>query len=465
MVVLPRRPMAGPWPARRSHAQRASAGRAPEGVTRHGGRSALARAVTGRAGRGPGRSRRLLALSLLAALAVAACGSPGGSAGGTKGPVVIGTSLSLSGDFSADGQYYEQGYKLWAAYQNAHGGLLGRKIKLDILSDGSSPSQVVTNYQKLIKLDGVNLTFGPFSTLLAVPSQKVANRYGYALITGAGGGTAAFAAKLHNYFVVTGSAARLLNSFADWLTSLPASQRPKTIAYATSDDPFAEPAVLAAKKIISAAGIKTAYFKVFPAEVTDYTPIADGVAASKAQAVVIGSTAVPDIAPIIQRFVTDHYQPQAIIGESGPDQGATFANAVGLKNTEGIMYPNDWYPGIKNPGSQAMVQDYVRTYGGEASNVSADIAEAFTVGQVLTAAVKATHSISNSKIIAYLHSGASISTVLGTVRFSSLGYNVGSPTIDMQWQHGKSVQVIPVGAAGTSKIEFPRPAWGCGTCG
>jgi branched-chain amino acid transport system substrate-binding protein len=272
-------------------------------------------------------------------------------------------------------------------------------------------------------------------------------------------------AKLRNYFVVTGSAATLLDSFAHWLISLPASERPKTIAYATSNDPFAEPAVLNAKQELQAAGIKTVYSDVFPAEVTDYTPIADGVAASKAQAVVIGSTSVPDIAPLIQRFAVDHYNPEVIIGESGPDQGTTFSNAVGIKNTEAIMFPNDWYPGIANPGSKAMVSDYVRTYGGKASNVSADIAEAFAVGQVLTAAVNATHSLSNSKIIAYLHSGVSISTVLGTVRFGSQGYNVGTPTVDMQWQHGKTVQVTPAGAAGTSTAEFPKPAWGCATCG
>ena len=43
-------------------------------------------------------------------------GSSSGSGGGASGsPVVIGASLSLSGDFSADGTAFERGYKLWAA--------------------------------------------------------------------------------------------------------------------------------------------------------------------------------------------------------------------------------------------------------------------------------------------------------------------------------------------------------------
>ena len=96
-------------------------------------------------------------------------------------------SLSLSGDFSADGNAFKQGYQLWADTVNKTGGLLGHQVKLDIVSDASSPTQVVTNYQKLISLDHVNLTFGPFSSLLSLPAAKAVARYGYAMVEGAGG--------------------------------------------------------------------------------------------------------------------------------------------------------------------------------------------------------------------------------------------------------------------------------------
>src|SRR5258708_29323866 len=88
------------------------------------------------------------------ALVAAACGSSsssGASGGGNSSqPITIGVSVSLSGDFSGDGLATKQGYQTWAAYQNAHGGIMGRQVKMDFLSDGSSPTQVVTNYQKLI---------------------------------------------------------------------------------------------------------------------------------------------------------------------------------------------------------------------------------------------------------------------------------------------------------------------------
>jgi len=56
----------------------------------------------------------------LASLAAVSTTS-GASSSGTiaKGqPVLIGASLSLTGDFSGDGQAFQQGYNLWAADQN-----------------------------------------------------------------------------------------------------------------------------------------------------------------------------------------------------------------------------------------------------------------------------------------------------------------------------------------------------------
>ena len=105
-------------------------------------------------------------LALGAITLVGACGSSsgnssttsksgGGAASSTSShanasPITIGSSLSLSGDFAADGQAFQRGYQLWAADQNKAGGLLGHPVKLDVVSDASSPAQVVSNYQKLI---------------------------------------------------------------------------------------------------------------------------------------------------------------------------------------------------------------------------------------------------------------------------------------------------------------------------
>ncbi|HZT98908.1 MAG TPA: ABC transporter substrate-binding protein, partial [Ktedonobacteraceae bacterium] len=83
-------------------------------------------------------------------LILAICSACGGQSATTttstnqpQTPIKIGVSVSLSGDFSADGKATEQGYQLWADSVNKSGGLLGRQIKLNFLSDASSTTQVV----------------------------------------------------------------------------------------------------------------------------------------------------------------------------------------------------------------------------------------------------------------------------------------------------------------------------------
>jgi branched-chain amino acid transport system substrate-binding protein len=408
---------------------------------------------------------------------VAACSSSSSSSTGatatsssssspsTKAPITVGASLSLTGDFSVDGQNFQRGYQLWASDVNAHGGLLGRQVVLKILNDNSSPMQAQTNYQTLFAQDKVDLAFGPFSSRLTTPSASVAARYNYALIEGAGGAPSVFASpanvSAHNIFDVSLPIEDELIPFVNWVASLPASQRPKTAAYPMADDPFADPPVQLAQQKLQALGVKTVYSKIFPAEVASYKPAADQVAATGAQAVLLGSTDVPTVAAFMQAFQQQHYNPKMFICAAGPDQGASFTSAVGKGNATGMMVPNGWYPGYANPASQAMVQAYVAKYGGSPSSIGADVAEAYSVGQVAAQAVTATGGTDNAKIITYLHSPVTISTVQGPVKFDSMGKNGSAVAFTFQWQSSGTLfkQVLPVGAVGSVTIINPKPNW------
>ena len=410
----------------------------------------------------------ITAVALSAALAACSSNSSTSSAPSPKSktPIVIGTSLSLTGDFSTDGLAFEKGYELWAHDVNAAGGLLGHPVKLIVLNNASSPTTVDTNYTQLISTDHVNLTFGPFSSLLTTPAEAVAARNGYAFIEGAGGAPTVFSAPSnladHNVFDVSLPIADTIVPFAKYLASLPASQRPKTAAYPMADDPFGYPPVQAAQKIMAAAGIKTVYSKIFPEEEVDYAPAADNVAAAKPDVVVLGSTDVPTVAAFMKAFQQQHYVPKYFVCAAGPDQGAAFISAVGVGNADGMMVPNGWYPGVTNAASKKMVAEYVAKYGGSPSDVNSDVAEAYSVGQVAAQAVTATGGTDNAKIIAYLHSGVTLTSVQGPVKFDSLGENGLLTAYIFQWQNGKYVQVLPLGAPGTVKLLAPKPAWTSG---
>ena len=45
------------------------------------------------------------------------------------------------------------------------------------------------------------------------------------------------------------------------------------------------------------------------------------------------------------------------------------------------------------------------------------------------------------------------------MQFNSLGENVKAIAFIFQWQNGKFVQVLPLGATGSVKIINPKPNW------
>jgi branched-chain amino acid transport system substrate-binding protein len=409
----------------------------------------------------------LTAAAASAAIALAACSSSSTSSGGSassasKSPILIGTSLSLTGDFSVDGQAFERGYNLWVQNINKSGGLLGHKVTLKVLNDNSDPATVATNYTQLISTDHAAFVFGPFSTLLTASAAPVAARNHYAFIEGAGGGPLVFSLKLPNLFAVSPVIANQLIPFAEWVAALPSSERPKTAAYPMVDDPFAVPMVQNAQKILENAGIKTVYSKVFPAENPAYKAGADQMAAMKPDMVVIGSPDVPGVQAIFKALQQQHFNPKILAASAGPDQGAAFLSAIGgAKNATGTMVPNGWYAGMPNSLSQQFVKDYNAKYGGTPADINADAAEAYSVGETLAAAVNATKSLSNPKVISYLHSGVTVQTVQGPAKFNAIGPNVVASHFIFQWQHGaKFVQVLPTSAQGSVAIVNPKPPWG-----
>jgi len=395
------------------------------------------------------------------ALVLSACGSSSANVTTSpQAPITIGVSVSLSGDFSADGKALEQGYDLWMQDVNKKGGLLGHQVTMKYVDDASSQAQVVTNYTNLITQDKVALVFGPFSSLLTIPASTVTDRYGYAFPEPAGGGPKVFDRGLKSIFFVQPAAVEdNLVSYTKWLLGLPSGQRPKTAAYATQDDPFTQPQVDKAKSLLEAGGITTPSggYKVYPAETTDFTPIALQMIHANADVVILG-TQEPDAVAFIKVFQQQHYNPKSLVETTGPDQGKDFADKVGAA-TEGVMVPAGWTPDATAYGNSQFVSEFLAKYGGKAGDISADAAEAYSVGQVVEQAARKANSIENSKLITALHSGT-YQTIQGPMSFDSAGKPQGGVGVYIeQWQSGQAVFVYPPTVAGTRKPEYPKPNW------
>ena len=367
----------------------------------------------------------LCGVMLLLLAGFSACGTTTAAGTSTQhaGTVTIGVSLPLTGTFAADGQATRQGYALWQDEVNKSGGLLGHQVQFDILDDNTNVAQTQSNYERLIAVDHVNFVVGPFTDAPTVTGAQVAARHGYAFLEGIGTSPSTFQKGLTNLFAVSLSAKHYLTSFVHYVLSLPADTRPKTVAYVSSNDAFTQPQIDSVKPLLEQGGLSTAYYAIFPGSTTDYTLLAQKVVASRADLVLLGTLGEADCVPLIKTFIQQRFNPRLIIATAGPDQGATFVNAIGKQNTEGLLVPNDgWWPTLTSYQNDQFVRDFIAKYGGTSDDISSDTVQAYSVGQVLQQAVNQAQSLDNAKTMDVLRQGT-FQSLQGPVKFASDGQN------------------------------------------
>ena len=116
-----------------------------------------------------------LSVAALAATAVtAAAGSAGASSGGT---VIVGESTTLSGSIAELGQTGLQGVQFAINSINAHGGLLGKKIKVVSADDAATPATGASNARNFILNDHAVAMFGPIVSSVASAEEPVVTQY------------------------------------------------------------------------------------------------------------------------------------------------------------------------------------------------------------------------------------------------------------------------------------------------
>src|SRR5919106_3882655 len=143
------------------------------------------------------------ALAMIMVVALAACGTTGASPsaaaseapeseapeseapaspGAPSGePIVVGSTLSLTGAFAATAGLHQIAGELFVEQLNESGGLLGRPVEWQVLDDESVQDNVGPLYDRLITQEGVDLIIGPYATPNLVAAMGAAERHGYVM--------------------------------------------------------------------------------------------------------------------------------------------------------------------------------------------------------------------------------------------------------------------------------------------
>ena len=394
------------------------------------------------------------------ALSLAACGSnspahqrlaPGSA------PITIGVSVSLTGDFSGDGKALVQGYDLWAQDENAKGGLLGHHVTMKYVDDASSTTQVVTNYQNLITRTRSRWSSDPSAACSRFrrrrsPTASATHSPSPRAVARA----SSRAASIHSSSSSRRRSRTTSSASRSGCSRCPPSQRPATAAYATEDDPFTQPQIDKAKSLLEAGGVRTVSYKVYPAETTDFTPLAQKVIAAECR-----RRHPRD--PGARRDRVHQDVPAAALQPEGADRDRRTGPGVRLceqgrgRQHRGRHGPRRMVVERQDAGQRHLRQRIHRQVRRHRRATSAPTRPRPTASARSSTRPRRRRTASTTPaLIAALHTGT-YQTVQGPMAFDSVGKPSGASFL-VQWQNGLTVPVYPPSVA-VAQPEYPKPAF------
>jgi branched-chain amino acid transport system substrate-binding protein len=388
-------------------------------------------------------------------------GSKSGSAG-TK-PIVVGSTLSLTGAFAATGQIHKLAGQEFIDRLNKAGGLLGRPVKWDLLDDQSDTSKVGQLYEQLITQDKVDLIIGPYATPNILAAMAVAERHGYVMPQH----TAVLAPQLtYGCQFPAWSIGPTPNQFIptqlfDAMASLPTP--PKRIAVLTSQSGSAafvtdgygddKSGVLT---IAAQRGMSVVANVHYPPTTTDWAPIAAQVRDAKPDLVIDNGLGV-DSVNILQAMKQLNYQPPmmfSLFPAPGPllQLGALSENMLSVS-----IFEPDQAAGL-GATAQQIVDDF-KTRATAAKLpypvFETQAAASWNAWEILTDAVKGAGSLNQKSMCDYLHAKGADTTFSGHLTFDPANHNFWPSTETLaQIQDGNWVTVWPADKA-TTKLRGP----------
>ncbi|MBI1733717.1 MAG: ABC transporter substrate-binding protein [Candidatus Rokubacteria bacterium] len=118
-----------------------------------------------------------VAAALLLALALAGSGLAQSSA-----PIRIGVIQPLSGPVAASGNYVRMGAEIARDWINGKGGVLGRKVELQIEDNKSDPKEAASAAEKLIVRDKVPAIMGAWGSSMTLAAMPKLEEYGVPMV-------------------------------------------------------------------------------------------------------------------------------------------------------------------------------------------------------------------------------------------------------------------------------------------
>ncbi|MBS1176674.1 MAG: branched-chain amino acid transporter substrate-binding protein [Proteobacteria bacterium] len=396
----------------------------------------------------PGPKRRHVTLGLAAGAAALAAPSV---LRAQTGPVRVGYTMARTGPWTPGAQTsQEPNYLMWAAQQNAAGGLnvKGTKRMIELVSsdDRSDIETCVRSYEKLMGSDKVDLVLAPWGSGANFAVAPLANRYGYPFLAPTALSRRLVEMKLPYFFLML----QQPKAMCDALVALLAANGVKSVAVIYTDELFGLENYAAFKVALQGTGINMVEDKSFSTNTKDLSPVLRSIKDKNPDAFV-GFTYPGDTVLASRQSKEIGFNPKFFylsVGTAFPFYRATLTPA----GVEGVMGMGSWNPKT-SAGAKAYFDAHVASQKKEPDRWASGACWASM--EILTSAVGKV-GLDRKAIRDYI-ANTEHNTILGKIKFNG-SENVGTPGTVSQWQNGEFEVVWPKAVA-TAALNPNKPAW------
>ena len=400
-------------------------------------------------------------------------------------PIKIGASLPLTGNFSVSGAKHEKGYQLCVDMINEKGGVLGRPLDLIISDNRSDIGTALSQYERFINVDNVDLVFGTFSSKLTFPISAVLAKNGMVHPVPAGGALRIYTQGHKNLFYFQQDAAEYVGSSVLGVLEelIPEGDMPSKVALVHADDFFANAiaAGLLGEKVtdpgggeiadlapgyLKDAGLEIVYTEKWPEEgFSDWLNLANSIKNSGADMIVGLTASAEEAVQLTRALKTVRAEPKLLYLSQGTQ--AEFHEGLG-DATEGLLIHTSWHEAVpfvgKLAGEDFSNQDFQAAFKEKFGNApDEDSAIPFAVCQGMEQAMLGAGSTDNAEMGEWLYDRTKedpVRTVLGPFSWGEEGLPVDRPFLMAQWQNGELKFVYPKGEFdGVVDLIHPKPNW------
>src|SRR3954462_3807052 len=364
---------------------------------------------------------------------------------GAQQPLVVGAVVSETGILAALAADYRKGLLLWQDDVNAGEGLLGRKVELRLLDDGSEAIKAGELYRQLIadKADGLIGPFGSAATLMAASEAENARRV---LINGAG-----WSREIHKRsprFVF--QSATPYSAYGEMVLQLAKNAGSRSLFILARDEP-------ATREMAAAAAAAAAKAGLTPGEVLPYGGTLEDFALVVARAKALNADAwlafgeTRDAAEMIKTLKRLKYAPRLFFARGG--SGSKFIEAVG-QDAEFVLAVTEYDPRFRTSGNEAFVKSFQAKWSTPPGPLAA---EGYAAATVLAAALRRAGSADQEKVRAALAS-LEMQTVLGDFRTAPGGEQSAARTAVLKTLECRA-QIVWPPSLEPAKLVSPYPQW------